>query len=835
MSNTMLVLKGIQKELPVDNNTTLRDLLLLILNSKTNDEQVCASMNTKELTFKELARAAHQAAASLGSYNIVAICMRPSLEWIIVLCGAILRGIPYVPIEPTLPPERIKYILADCQASIVISDTELDLEQQLNPIKILIYSHSSDNTTYIDNQSVKVEQEDIFCITYTSGSTGMPKGVRLPHRALLNRLFWQWSQFPYDTDDVCCLKTSISFVDSITELFGPLLCRVPLIVLPKSLLLQIGQLISTMASKRITRIILVPSLLTVLFDHLENNKISLPDFRMIISSGETLVAGLVESFFKLKERFSSKCRLLNMYGSCEVMGDATYEVFESVDHFHNELLFENRVSIGYPIENTIVYIVDPDERGVGELVIAGNNVASGYHNVNANNVVLFNKFVHDNNGQQQFRTGDLGKIWNNRIILYGRNDTQVKIGGNRIDLSEIELIVKQYFHLNQSVAVYDKINHQIVLFLQMTGETLDLDRSQLAKYLPSYAVPSRIEAVADFPLLVSGKINRRQLVDSLNVDHEIKEVIEQKSLNVHEAFCLALEEIGILRAYMNRSFFAAGGSSRSALLLVAKLHRFGLSCLTVERLFDASTLNDILLNEVDIDRSNKELFFEYDNKYQVVPLAQIGKDQGIAIVVDSFATLGEIDTLIHQNQPNAQLEYRRQFTVILNHHWPQFVTLELSFGIINNNGNLLGVSLSTDAAHEPYIDPTTVPLVAPILTMLEVKEKEFLKRLHSQKDVPESIMSNFVTAVNLDVPPEKRTNAMYQIERHTLQVAKARGFQAIVTANTGSVTQQLAKYVFEYDENLVVQLNEYRDPSGDLVFSHADPNQTMTISMKYIV
>ncbi|CAF4905952.1 unnamed protein product, partial [Rotaria socialis] len=80
---------------------------------------------------------------------------------------------------------------------------------------------------------------------------------------------------------------------------------------------------------------------------------------------------------------------------------------------------------------------------------------------------------------------------------------------------------------------------------------------------------------------------------------------------------------------------------------------------TVERLFDASTLNDILLNEVDIDRSNKELFFEYDNKYQVVPVAQIGKDQGIAIVVDSFATLGEIDTLIHQNQPNAQLEYRR--------------------------------------------------------------------------------------------------------------------------------------------------------------------------------
>ncbi|CAM2721275.1 unnamed protein product [Rotaria socialis] len=115
--------------------------------------------------------------------------------------------------------------------------------------------------------------------------------------------------------------------------------------------------------------------------------------------------------------------------------------------------------------------------------------------------------------------------------------------------------------------------------------------------------------------------------------------------------------------------------------------------------------------------------------------------------------------------------------------------------------------------------------------MLEVKEKEFLKRLHSQKDVPESIMSNLITAVNLDVPLEKRTNVMYQIERHTLQVAKAHGFQAIVTANTGSVTQQLTKYVFKYDENLVVQLNEYRDPSGDLIFSHADPNQTMTVSM----
>lgn len=426
MSNNMLFLDGTQKELPVDNHTSLRDLLLSMLNNNEDGERVCAFFGDQELKVTQLAHGAHQVAVSLASCNVVGVCMPPSLELIVTLCGVILRGIPYVPLEPTLPHERLEYILNDSQASMVISDKALSVEHNPNLAKTLIYSQLCDDVAHTDTKTVEVKQEDTFCLMYTSGSTGLPKGVHLPHRALLNRLFWQWSQFPFQEDDVCCLKTSISYVDSIAEIFAPLLRRVPLIILPKMLLLDVDQLICKMSNQRITRIILVPSLLTIFLQHLQNNQMSLPYLRVIVCSGETLPLSLVESFFILKEQFLPKCYLLNLYGSTEVMADVTYEIFESIDHLYDRLSLDGRVSIGRPIYNTRIYIADPDERNVGELVIEGKNVANGYHNMDATNPALSNKFVRGNDGQLQFRTGDLGKIWNDRIIFYGRNDTQVR-------------------------------------------------------------------------------------------------------------------------------------------------------------------------------------------------------------------------------------------------------------------------------------------------------------------------------------------------------------------------------------------------------------------------
>jgi non-ribosomal peptide synthetase component F len=415
----MMHLEG-PSTLKCESEATLRDLLERIFDT-TPPEHICAVLDKDELTIKTLAECARRVSVSLSNESLVAICMDLSLELIIVLCGLILCGIPYVPLEPRLPRERLVYILDDSEASLVITTDEENASLTSGKTRVLTYKDLILDST-VANKSCpnrSIDKEDIFCIMYTSGSTGRPKGVRLPYRALLNRLCWQWTMFPFDDTDICCVKTSISFVDSIAEILAPLLQRVRLIVIPKSLLFDVNQLISVLTYHCVTRIILVPSLLTVLLEYLSTQKYKMTNLRFIICSGETLLPSLIESFFDV---FDSTCQLLNLYGSTEVMADVTFEVFSSRDDLHTKCI-DGRTSIGKPIDNMRVDILNPDDDGVGELLVSGDGVAGGYHR----GEMLIDKFLPDQNnkGKLCFRTGDMGKIWNERIILFGRSDNQV--------------------------------------------------------------------------------------------------------------------------------------------------------------------------------------------------------------------------------------------------------------------------------------------------------------------------------------------------------------------------------------------------------------------------
>lgn len=270
------------------------------------------------------------------------------------------------------------------------------------------------------NSDEELSDESVFCLMYTSGSTGRPKGVRLTHGSLLNRLNWQWKRFPYVANEVCCLKTSISFVDSICEMFGPLLKGIRLLIIRKCLLMDINGLIKVLNENSLTRLIVVPSLLSVLLEYFTMNKTKILSLRYLISSGENLSSNLVESFFDI---YPSNCQLINLYGSTEVMGDVTYEVFCSSEDL-KEKCIDGRISIGIPIDNMRVDIIDEDQHGIGEMFVSGPGVADGYHRTDSFN----DKFIRSINhkGKFSFRTGDMAKIWNGRLILFGRSDYQVK-------------------------------------------------------------------------------------------------------------------------------------------------------------------------------------------------------------------------------------------------------------------------------------------------------------------------------------------------------------------------------------------------------------------------
>lgn len=378
-------------------------------------------------------------------------------------------------------------------------------------------------------------------------------------------------------------------------------------------------------------------------------------------------------------------------------------------------------------------------------------------------------------------------------------------------------------------------NAIIVVFLQEMEEPIDLNRISLEKHLPLYAIPSQFITVPEIPLLVSGKIDRQFLLNSLNTirQREQSEDKQEESENVR-SFFQVFQEIGISRKNTSKSFLAAGGTSLNALLVINKLHHIGFHDITVEDLFNASTLQQILLHSTNGKCEQQNRFFAVKNEYQIVSLDRVDKDNALHIIIESFANLNELDALLHYNRDDLKLEYKQQLYGLLDQRWSFYTANGLSFGIIRNDGRLVGISLSNNLAEEPYIDLKTIPILIPVFDMMEANENELLEKLRKIGALSEPIFHNFLNAVNSDLEPMQRVAAMHFLEQQALDIAAINQFRSVLTANVGSVSQQLANYVLKYDINKVVNVSEWRNSSGTLMFPHANKDHIITINFKHI-
>ncbi|TMC17286.1 MAG: methyltransferase domain-containing protein, partial [Chloroflexi bacterium] len=300
-----------------------------------------------------------------------------------------------------------------------------------------------------------VSVDHVASVIYTSGSTGKPKGVVTTHRAMLNRFAWMWEAFPFEAQERCCQKTSLSFVDAVWEMFGPLLRGISIVLIADETLKDTHQLIETLSREQITRMVLVPSLLRVLLDTESDLERHLPDLKYWTSSGEALSVDLAMLFLKhLPQKV-----LLNLYGSSEVAADATcYEIRQESTLLSSGGLLS--VPIGRPIANTEVYLLDAAWRLVpigvpGEVYIGGANVARGYWRRADLTAERFLPHPWSQEpGARLYRTGDLARYLPDGAIEYlGRIDHQVKLRGFRIEMGEIEAILSSQASIQESVVV----------------------------------------------------------------------------------------------------------------------------------------------------------------------------------------------------------------------------------------------------------------------------------------------------------------------------------------------------------------------------------------------
>jgi amino acid adenylation domain-containing protein len=457
------ILSGVERrQLFVDWNATAADYpreasivsLFEVQAARTPDATalVCEGVH---VSYCELNRRANQLGRHLRTLGIrtetrVGICTDRSIGMVVALLATLKACGAYVPLDPAYPIDRLAYMVDDAGVEVIVSQERLIGRLPRNAARVVLLEDlctpAPENE---DDLGIPVMPDNVAYVVYTSGSTGRPKGVLAVHRSAVNRFAWMWEAYPFGSHEICCARTSLSFVDSVWEIFGPLLRGIPTVIIPEDKLKDVSQLVAILGVCHVTRLVLVPSLLDAMLESFDDLGTRVPKLRYWVTSGEALSADLASRF----RQSVPHGILINLYGSSEVAGDSTCfdTSTEACPHC---------VPIGRPISNLKTYVVDQNLQPVpvgvpGELLVGGDGLARGYHNLPGLTAERFipNPFD-DQPGARLYRTGDRARyLPDGNIAFLGRCDRQVKIRGFRIEPGEVEAVLAQHPGLEQVVVL----------------------------------------------------------------------------------------------------------------------------------------------------------------------------------------------------------------------------------------------------------------------------------------------------------------------------------------------------------------------------------------------
>jgi amino acid adenylation domain-containing protein len=556
-----------------------------------------ASMTYDELNARANRLAHYLRRCGVGTETPVALMVERSALMVVGLLGILKAGGAYVPLDPSYPEARLRYMLGDSQARVlittetVVEDSGWMMEDGDPRLRLILLDRdwATIEQQISNNPKTSLAADNAAYVIYTSGSTGAPKGVVGLHRGALNRFAWMWRRYPFTANEVCCAKTSLSFVDSVWEIFGPLLQGVRVVMVPEKVARAPSRLVGFLAHHQVTRIVLVPSLLQALLDHCANLQRALPKLRLWTCSGEALSADLAHRFKSSHRR----AVLLNLYGSAEVAADVT--------------CFECRlapvgagVPIGRPIDNTQIHLLDAQSQPVpvgveAELFVGGAGLARGYWRrpeLSAEKFVA-NPFSSDSSSRL-FRTGDRARYLPDGNIEYlGRFDRQIKIRGQRVEIGEVEATLSRHPQVRQCAVIgYDAKGAFAFQFADgklpkwnVTGALLAYIvaaegsppsaaelRRFLRQTLPEFMVPASFITLDSLPLTPGGKLDRRSLPAPYDTPPPIpRTVVEPRTAAEKTIAAIWRELLQLKKVGVDDDFFALGGHSLLAATLVSRL------------------------------------------------------------------------------------------------------------------------------------------------------------------------------------------------------------------------------------------------------------------------
>lgn len=563
-------------------------------------EAAAVVSDDRTLTYRELNSEANRLAHHLRDLGVkpeemVGICFERSVDLIVAIIGILKAGCAYVPLDPKFPKSRLEYILADTGARFLVTQkTLIDLGLSvLNPAMIALDDPNSPVRSASEvNPPLPPTADKLAYTMYTSGSTGQPKGVMVEHRSVV-RLVKNTNYCDFGPHEVFLQFAPIAFDASTFEIWGALLNGGSLVVLPPQppSLEDLGRVIR---KRKVTTLWLTAGLFHLMVEqHLED----LRPLRQLLAGGDVLSPWHVRQVLEKLPNL----RLINGYGPTEGT------TFTCCYTFERDKQLPDPVPIGYPISNTRVFILDRNMQPVpsgktGELFIGGDGLARGYLNSPELNASKFiSRQPPQGVAERLYRTGDLARFLPGGTIQFlGRNDNQVKLRGYRIELDEIEAVLRKHPGVRLACVTAERVGAAVTRLIayyaaaENTSVSDAVIREHLRSNLPDYMVPGAIVALEVFPLTANGKVDRSKLPAPRTASagepgkYIVANTPQEKTLAGIVKEVLGIEQVGV-----TDNLFQLGADSLHVFQITSRAVKAGLP-VTPRMVLQFRTIQDIL-------------------------------------------------------------------------------------------------------------------------------------------------------------------------------------------------------------------------------------------------